>query len=433
MVKSRLIIISLLIPFVASRPAPASSGTAPAETILSISVFGNSRVREELILMKLGLERGDPFSDEEVTEGLRLIKTLSGVQSAQSRTVRNEGEAGVRIIIIIEEADTRSIIPLVQRTFANKIAFGAAVRETNFRGWNEELHASALFHGATILTGSWHKPYAFGKPFLSIGVRARYRFYNYPFPDFEALLVDDDVSWSEAAASLRFRPTGYFTLFLSPGIDRIVLADSMLIGQGESDIPPAPSGTFSTFEAGIEIDMLDRDFYPRNGFKITASRRDWGVFQSDAAMKNFLYRFQGLFFLKLGRVLISFDSRGTFVHGRVPITLIQHLGGEESIRGYDFGVISGDNCILGRTEVRVPLNFDDLDDLGNPMILVDFNIFLDSGACWNASESLDADRFHSGFGCGLNFIPIENRLLKVGYAWRRETSGMWYFDVGTTF
>ncbi len=433
MKRQLIIVMMILILFAASGAAPGICETAPAETILGISVFGNERVRDELILMKLGLERGDAFSDDEVAGGLQRINTLSGVQSVQSRTVRNEGETGVSLIIIVEETDTRSIKPLVQRTFANKIAFGAEARETNFRGWNEELHASALFHGATILTGSWYKPYAFGKPFLGIGARALYRSYNYPFPDFEALLVDDDVSWGEASVSLCFRPTDYFTLFLSPGIDRIALADSMLVGQGGSDVPPAPSGTFSTFEAGIEIDMLDRDFYPRNGFRITASRRDWGVLQSDAGMKNFLYRFQGLFFKNLGRVLLSFDSRGTFVHGRAPITLIQHLGGEETIRGYDFGVISGENHILGRTEIRIPLNFDDLDDLGNPMILVDFNIFLDSGACWSGSESLDTDRFRSGFGCGLNFIPIENRLLKVGYAWRRETSGMWYFDVGTMF
>ena len=419
--------------FTMSGAAPAVCETPDAEKILSISVFGSERVRKELILMKLGLQPGDVFSDARINNGLQRVRTLSGIQEAQSRSVRNDGEKGVCLLIIVDETDTRSIKPLVQRTFANKIAFGAAVDEKNFRGWNEQLHASALFYGATILTGSWHKPYALGKPFLDIGAHAQYRFYNYPFPDFKAFLVDDDVSWIEAAASLCFHPAEYLTLSLSPGVDRIDLADSMLAGQGRSDVRPAPSGTFSTFEAGIEIDMLDTDFYPRNGLRITAARRDWGIFQSDAAMKNFLYRFHGLFFLKIGRALLSFDSRGTFVHGRVPITLVQHLGGEETIRGYDFGVLSGDNCLLGRTEVRIPLNFDDLDDLGNPMVLVDFNIFLDSGTCWSGTESLDADRFHSGFGCGLNFIPIENRLIKVGYAWRRETSGMWYFDIGTMF
>jgi outer membrane translocation and assembly module TamA len=150
-------------------------------------------------------------------------------------------------------------------------------------------------------------------------------------------------------------------------------------------------------------------------------------------MKNVLYRFHGTLCIELGRALLSFDSWGTFVRGRAPITLIQHLGGEESIRGYDFGVLSGSNRLVGRTEVRLPLNFDDLNDLGNPMILVDFHLFLDSGACWSRPERLDAESFHSGFGCGMNFIPVENRLLKVGYAWRRETSGRWYFDVGTMF
>lgn len=434
MMKRRFVLFAIIfIPCLVSRPHQGSTETTRDDTILSISVFGNVRVRDELILMKLGLEPGDSFSNAAVSAGIQRIKTLYGIDTASSRTVQNKGEEGKRLIIIVTEKKTRSIKPLVRRTFANKIAFGAAAEETNFRGWNERIELAALFHGATILTGSWYKPYAFGTPYLAVGTRAAYRLYDYPFRTFEALLVDDDVSWGEAALSLCFCPTEYFTFFLSPGVDRIELADSMLIGQGNSDVPPAPSGTFSTFETGIRIDMLDRDFYPRNGMLFTASRKDWGVLQENAAMKNFLYRFQGLFFLKLGRALLSFDARGTFVQGRVPIILFQHLGGEETIRGYDFAVFSGENSLLGRTEVRIPLNFNDLEDLGNPMVLVDFNIFLDSGACWNASESFDTDRFHSGFGCGLNFIPIENRLIKVGYAWRRETSGMWYFDVGTMF
>jgi outer membrane protein assembly factor BamA len=407
--------------------------TTPADTILGVYVFGAERTKKYIILKKFGLQPGIPFSEREVEEGLRSIEELSGVEKASFRLLRNDEEEGVRLIIVITEQNTRTITPLARRTFANKIALGLAFDEANFLGKDEKLHASALFRGATILEGSWLKPYFLQSPLLSIGARARYKFYRYPYPDFEDLLIDDEISRLEAAASLHVHPTEFLTVSLSPGVDWIEVADSMLVGQGEASIPPAPSGTFPTFETKLTIDMLDREFYPRNGFRITAARKDWGIFQSEAAMKNFLYRFRGIFFIKLRRMLLSLDSRGTFVHGRTPITLVQHLGGEETIRGYDFGVLSGDNRILGRTEVRIPLNFEDIDDLGNPIILVDFNIFLDTGACWNSSESLDTDRFHSGFGCGLNFIPIENRLIRIGYAWQRETTGMFYFDIGTMF
>ncbi len=407
--------------------------TAPADTILGIHVFGAERTRRYLILKKFGLQPGTPFSEREVDEGLRRIEELSGVEEASFRLLRNDDEEGVRLIIVITEQDTRKLTLHAQRTFASKIAFGLGVDETNFLGKDEKLHAAALFRGATILEGSWTKPYVLQKPRICVGVKARYRFYPYPFPDFENRFVDDDILQLEAAASLYVHPSEFMTVSLSPGVEWIDVADSMLIGQGAADVPPAPSGVFTTFEAKIAIDMLDREFYPRSGLMISAARKDWGLFQADAEMKNFLYQLQGSFFLKLWHAHFSLESCGTFVFGRTPITLIQHLGGERSIRGYDFGVFSGDNSLLGRAEVRLPLNFDDIGDLGNPIILVGFNAFLDTGACWNRDESLDTDRFHSGFGCGLHFIPIEDRLIKIGWAWRLETSGMFYFDLGTMF
>jgi outer membrane protein assembly factor BamA len=411
----------------------ATGGGVPAGPILSISVFGNDRTRNAIIVHKLGLRPGDPFSEEAVERGLREIETLSGIESARYRTIRNEGEEGVRLLVVVTEADTRSIIPLIQRSLTNDLAFGLAFRETNLLGRDQALCASALFRGATVLEGSWRAPALFGTPLLGTGVSFRYRRYRYPYPDWERSLVDAGISWLEAAASLCVHPVPFVSLSISPGFDRIGLADSMLAGQGESGVPPAPSGTFSTLETAIAIDLLDREFYPRNGGRFEAARKDWGLLQDEAEMKNVLYRFHGTLCLDFGRALLSFDSWGTFVRGRTPITLIQHAGGEESIRGYDFGVLSGSNRLVGRTEVRLPLNFDDLNDLGNPMILVDFHLFLDSGACWSEPQRLESESFHSGFGCGMNFIPVENRLLKVGYAWRRETSGRWYFDVGTMF
>ncbi len=412
---------------------PGAGENTSADTILGIYVFGAERTRKYLILKKFGLQPGIPFSEREVDEGLRRVEELSGVEKTSFRLLRNDEEEGVRIIIVVTEQDTRKLTLLARRTFANKVAFGLGFDETNFLGKDEKLHAAALFRGATILEGSWTKPYILQKPGICVGVKARYRFYPYPFPDFENRFVDDKISQLEAAASLYVHPTEFMTVSLSPGVEWIDVADSMLIGQGAADIPPAPSGVFPTFEAKITIDMLDREFYPRSGFSISAARKDWGLLQADAEMKNFLYQLRGSFFLKLWHALFSLDSHGTFVFGRTPITLIQHLGGERSIRGYDFGVLSGDNSLLGRAEVRLPLNFDDIGDLGNPIILVGFNAFFDTGACWNRGESLDTDSFHSGFGCGLHFIPIEDRLIKIGWAWRLESSGMFYFDVGTTF
>jgi hypothetical protein len=234
---------AVVITIIAPLCAAAVDGV-PAEPILGISVFGNDRTRNTTILRRFGLRPGDPYSEEAIERGLREIETLLGIESARYRTIRNEGEEGVRLIVIVTEADTRSVTPLLQRSITNDLAFGLAFGEMNLLGRDQTLRASALFRGATVLEGSWGAPSLFGTPLLGTGVSLRYRRYRYPYPDWGRSLVDADISWLEVSASLCVHPASFMSLSISPGFDRIGLADSMLAGQGAPGVPPAPSGTF---------------------------------------------------------------------------------------------------------------------------------------------------------------------------------------------
>lgn len=419
---------------IASPPGENPQGDSEVEArILSISVFGNIKTDKDLILKVFGLHEGEGFSVERVEGGLKRIERFSGIESASFRKMSNPGEEGIRLFIIVTEAETRFVQPLVERSITNKVAFGLSLSETNLRGKDEKIHASGLFGGATVLKCGWSKPFFIDAPFLGVGASLEYRDYSYPYPDFKNRLIDDRIKRLRGALSFRFKAYDVVALSISPGFDWIDVADSMLIDQGKDDVPDAPSGGFTTLEVGVEFDMLDREFYPTTGVSAAVARKDWGLLQDEAGIKNFLYRMKGELFFKLGRALCSMHSRGIFTHGRVPITMLQHIGGERSIRGYDYGVFSGENCIVGNAEIRFPINFTDISDHGNPFVLVDFNIFADCGTCWSRPDNVDLESLHSGFGCGLNIMPMKRMLLKVGYAWRKETSGTWYFDAGTRF
>ncbi|UCF04738.1 MAG: BamA/TamA family outer membrane protein [bacterium] len=413
--------------------AAAEADMAEGKTIEGIAVIGNRKTQLELILWALRINEGEPFSRVRIEDGIKRLERLSGIERAELRIFGGQREDLVRIFLVVTEAETMHLRPLISRNIENEWGFGGQFSDSNLFGRNERLYISALFRSATILKAHWSKPFFLDTPRFGLGFSASFRDYSYPFPDFQALLVDGDIRRLQTELLLRLNIQDYFYISVSPGMDWIDVADTMLAGQGTGGIPESHFGTFSTVKVGVTLNMLDRDFYPSRGMKLTASRKDWGLFQDEAKIKNFQYRFTGRFAFRIEHLFLHLNGAGVFTRGRVPLILLQHLGGERTIRGYDYGIFSGANSIFGSAELCIPLNFWDISDLGNPMFLSDFHIFIDSGACWSEPDGLDTEKLNSGFGCGINFIPIRGAILKIDYAWHLKSSGIWQFDVGMRF
>jgi len=222
-------------------------------------------------------------------------------------------------------------------------------------------------------------------------------------------------------------------LTLAAGVDLYDLADPMLKDQGTKDVPDAPGGTFSILEYGFEVNTLDRLSYPEAGFLIKATRKDWGVFERNSRLKNFQYRLKGAGAFHAGKTIVSLRANSVLTGGRAPLMLIQHMGGESTVRGYEFGSISGPSSVLATAELHLPLNFSDLEAPSNPKVLTDVHIFLDTGACWDRERELKKEDFYSGFGVGLSFISNPSTVLLVEYAWTLNSSGRWQIDIRSSF
>ncbi len=413
--------------------APAGAFRGDGQPVLGIAVYGNYNIDRDLVVRAFGLAAGDTCTWDAISEGLTRVKALSGVRYASHKlNVDSEGR-GVFILLILEEERTWTIYPRINRNFADKIAFGAAFNETNLRGKNEQLYLSAMVHGALILQANWMKPRAFGVERLSAGIKAGYRGYHWPYPSFEQIMVDDKIKWFEGYLSFNYRLAEGFSYFLDPGLDVISAGDPMLEGQGEVPVPDAPSGTLFTVTTGLNFSWLDRIFYPESGVQVSATVKSWGLLQDDPAFTNTRLFVDGTGFLDLGRPLLSVNARSAINRAGIPAYLYEHLGGTSTIRGYEFGVFYGENSALIRTDLRVPLNFSELSELGNPMVLVDMSVFVDTGATWDNDETLTTELFYSGAGLAMSFIVKEGWLLKFGYAWPMDPDGRWFFDIGTMF
>jgi outer membrane protein assembly factor BamA len=414
--------------------APARAYRGEGRTVLGVAVYGNYGIDRDLIIAEFGLSAGDTCTWDAVSKGLARVEKLSGVRHASHKLNFDSDGGGVFILLMITEDErTWTVYPRINRNFADKIAFGAAFRETNLRGKNEQLYLSGMVHGALILQANWIKPRAFGIERLSAGILAGYRGYHWPYPSFQEILVDDRISWFEGYLSLSYRLAGGFSIFLDPGLDVIGAGDPMLENQGEGGVPGAPSGTLFTVNTGLDFSRLDRIFYPESGVQIGASVKSWGVLQDDPAFTNTRLFVDGTVFLDLGRPLLSVNARSAINKAGIPAYLYEHLGGTSTIRGHEFGVFYGENSALVRTDLRIPLNFRELSELGNPMILVDMSVFVDTGAAWDNDEALAGELFYSGAGLAMSFIVKEGWLLKFGYAWPMDPDGRWLFDIGTMF
>jgi len=412
---------------------PAEAYRGEGQPVLGIAVYGNYDIDRDLVVNAFRIAAGDTFSRDAVSEGLARVKNLAGVRYASHKLNVDSGGRGVFILLIIEEERTWTIYPRINRNFADKIAFGAAFSEINLRGKNEQLYLSAMVHGALILQARWMKPRAFGVERLNIGIQAGYRGYHWPYPSFQQIMVDDRIKWFEGYLSFKFRLADGFSFFLDPGLDVIQVGDPMLADQGEGAVPGAPDGPLLTVSTGLNFSRLDRIFYPGSGVQISATVKNWGQLQNDPAFTNTRLFIDGTGFLDLGRPLLSVNVRSAINRAGIPAYLYEHLGGTSTIRGYEFGIFYGENSALIRTDLRVPLNFSELSELGNPMILVDMSVFVDTGAAWDNDETLTSELFYSGAGLAMSFIIKEGWLLKFGHAWPMDPKGRWFFDIGTMF
>ena len=409
----------------------AERDTVPGQTVTKIGIVGGHDINRRLVLARFGVRTGDIFDADECERGLDKVKRLHGVRSAFLRVLADlDTTGGVHLVIVISNADTRIMRPAVSRCLTNDWSFGFRFDETNFRGVDERVKSIMLLGGATVAKASWLKPFFLENPRFGVHISAGYEQCDYPFPDYRQLLTDDRVKRFQGFAGLRLNITDYIHLDVRPGVDVIETADTISY---DPRVPRSPSGPFTTLEIMLTADMRDRLFYPSSGFILKGGRKDWGLLQSDSEIKNFLYWGEGAGYLSFWRLIGVLHSKVVFTHGEVPLILRQHLGGEGTIRGYDFGVFSGENSAIATAEARLPLNFQDPYADGNPLVRVDFHLFLDNGACWNGTDGFDQDLLHSGFGCGVNLMPGERGLISIDYAWQLETNGMWQVNAGFFF
>ena len=365
-------------------------------TITVVRVSGLSHIDEPFLLAQLESAPGRPFSRAAADRDRVRLDRL-GVFGEISLTARAL-DGGVQVDVAVTE--TLRILPslAVAVTDENGASAGPAVRFLSIGGRPQEMSVTARFGGETLVEFNEVSPLLRDRRLWhSAKVSGRDRFNKLDQFDERSLDLDARIG---LRASEQWK-TG-------------AIVQTYRVGSNQDGITLSPDNhdTFVSFGGVVEYDTRDSWKEPARGWWSSVDalwRTGAGQY---ATLDVDLRRFQPVATRQtiVATTLLTLQSGTRDVD--VPTYTDFALGGENTIRGWDFGARRGKNQFVNSLEYRytaVPtrsfrvfgLNF-----YGGLAVAA----FGDFGAAWDDPDGF-SDGFISGGGIGLRlFVPYVNMI-----------------------
>ena len=390
-----------------------------------IEVFGNDKIRDSVILREIPLQTGQPFSYSLLEAGRRNLWRVPGIDYAEITVAYQTADSSLGLRVFVTEQSTLSGNVWLERGYEDDLSLGLRATDVSFRGTGQKVDASAVVINNALFRLGWENPWVRG-PHVGVGARVSYRSYRYVYDDFGSAL---------AGARIRRSSVG-FSVFRNLG------ARSRLSAQAEYEwaeggvegITIDPSGDrYPLFELGIDWDRRDNVPYPHKGTYVRLRGRSIGPFddlysigEGVADVRAFVPMF-GRAVVAAHAVLVMRDGHN------IPVYRRQHIGGGNTLRGWDYGSFHGRNSLVGGMEYRVPLNFTRSEPLGDVLLGIEVHAFADFGGAWERPGDLDDNTFHGSAGVGVGLLNRQIEGLRFDYGWRRGAKGRFHFEIGMKF
>jgi len=365
-------------------------------TITVVRVSGLNHIDEPFVLAQLESAPGRPFSRAAADRDRVRLDRL-GVFGEISLTARAL-DGGVQVDVAVTE--TLRILPTlaVAVTDENGASAGPAVRLLSIGGRPQEMSVTARFGGETLVEFNEVSPLLRDRRLWhSAKVSGRDRFNK--LDQFDELSLDLDARIG-LRASEQWK-TG-------------AIVQVYRVGSNQDGITLSPDNrdTFVSFGGVVEYDTRDSWKEPARGWWNSVDAL-WRTGSGQYATLDVdLRRFQPVATRQtiVATTLLTLQSGTRGVD--VPTYTDFALGGENTVRGWDFGARRGKNQFVNSLEYRytaVPtrsfrvfgLNF-----YGGLAVAA----FGDFGAAWDDSDGF-SDGFISGGGIGLRlFVPYVNMI-----------------------
>jgi len=408
----RILLVLALCLSVDATPA-ADDAKLEGQPILQITITGLKRTKVAFVLDRLASRVGQPFQAAGIEQDDERMDRMGLFSSIQIVPVQREN--GVDLEIQLSEIAPFLPYPSLEYNDENGVALGGGVKFGNLLGRGISGSISARFGGQTdmeiLLDSAWSP-----NPSPWYDVVTYYRNRLNSLDDFK-----ENAFEGVLRAGYQFHPA----FRLGGQFDYMSM---------QSDTPEAtlsPSNRDWTPGLGVVAEYDTRDFVsnPRRGWRNSVDFTKYGGFLSgdgDFARVNFDVRR----FHPIGdRHSVALFSLTTLQSGTVgeeiPVYRDFHIGGANTIRGWDIGAREGKNQMINTLEYRYDvLKIRSFRVFGIGLYAgVQVAAFGDLGTAWNDSDDFTRN-FIGGGGFGVRLLFPYVRVIRLDFGFGQSGMGI---------
>lgn len=384
--------------------------------IRSIEIEGVDGTEKEFILSELLSREGELLSEENVEDDRRHLNRLGIFRSVEIfERIDDEG-----VILKVSVVPRARYLPLVDMgsSDGNSFAFGGGIQSSDLLG------SGLIFTGKARTGGESRLQIQLENPKL------RSSFLDFKFSLQGIDRFNDLDKFEEGSVNTEFR----ISRRLSENFHAGVLAGWFFLNSNLPEITLGNGRTDHIPELGLFLDYDNRD-------QLTTTRKGWnneiqvsrhgmyGIGESAYwALTLDLRRYQPLAEKHVLFLSALSRTRTGNVGQEVPIHQNFHLGGTNTIRGWNRDSGRGKNECIGTAEYRYRVmepkkiltgRFGDRVYIGFELAL-----FADAGKAWGNSQDPGSDRFLAGYGLGLRLLMPFVNVIRFDFAFGESGEGI---------
>ncbi len=416
--------------------------------ILDITIEGNDKTKDRVILREVSLQLGDSLYWSNILAGVE--QTRNNVQNLNlfnfvEVTPLQIGNDQVIVLISVQERWYIYPIPILELAQTNFntwwetkelrwLNYGLVLEHKNFRGLNQRVSLTARFGYTKKFSASWAIPNLNKKQTLSLYLAGGYYendeiVYNTLDNKREFYRVFDEGKareYSKFEVGLGYREDIFLRHYVQLGYFNAHVQDTVVTLQPDYFTGNVSRSQFLRASYLISYDTRDYKEYALNGLLLSATLQQDGLGMVNKEGLNLFTTYLTFrHHLKLSdRFYFGYAGTGKTNWSTPPYYLTQALGYSKNLRGYEYYVIDGTGYGLFQSNLKFALvkrkNFKlpaiKAQEFGRAHIAIYANWFVDGGFVWGEDfeqrNSLVNEYLYST-GLGLDFVTYYDRVFRV--------------------
>ncbi len=386
-----------------------------SDTIEDISVYGNRRTKNHVILRELSFLSGDTVSDNSLMKDRKWLMRLDFLKKIEFLRKSGYNSDTKHLLIVVQEKPILGFSPILGSDDRYGLSGGLGIALENIWGHRERFSVNASIGKIKRLESEYSNPWIWNSLHFSSRLFAWYQDWPYLYPDYPQHF---DLKQSGGRIELAKCIGRRIQTGLSAGFERTV--------SNLKDIIISEDNTDELIEFGyfLHYDSRDWPVYPKSGYFIDLfMRHHWEVENLNYThILLEIHRFQPVF----KENILAMQCHIELAEGTIPVYKRIHLGGSDSIRGYANGCFWGDNAVYTSVEYRFPMIYVRHSDMGIHAGYAGV-LFIDAGTSWKKGEGIQNMNLYRSLGFGIHGI-LSPYVIRLEYA--THFKGWGYISAG---